>query len=178
MIWPDWLPFYGEMALGAATAAGVLGAGLASRMDRAQAAGSGRERRTERRLRPLEREGWTAVHDVLARRGNIDHIALGAKGAYALETKCLHGPVAFDSRGLVVRRRDDERDTWRTAVPLDRSLRGSAAALQRELSGAGVRWVRRVVVLWSDFDEDVREIGGTTYVHGSYLASWLRAQDD
>lgn len=177
LIWPDWLPFYAGMAGGTAVTVCVWALDSPPEWIERKRRGRDGERRTERLLRPLEREGWTVVHDVLGRWGNLDHIVLSAKGAYVLETKCLHGRVAFDAKGMVVHRGEDERDRWRPFAPLDRPLRGAAAALQRELSGAGLRWVDRVVVLWCEFDEGVREVDGTAYVHGSQLASWLRGRD-
>jgi hypothetical protein len=51
------------------------------------------ERRTARALRDLERDGWYVRHDVLAERGNRDHIVVGPGGVYLLDTKVLAGVV-------------------------------------------------------------------------------------
>jgi hypothetical protein len=97
---------------------------------------------------------------------------------YLLETKALTGRVTFDEDGMTVHRGDDERDSWRPYIPLDRVVCGAAAQLQRRLAPAGVRWVHPVVVLWSDFEDQVFEGDGVTFIHGRRLASWLREQDD
>ncbi|MGE4178115.1 MAG: nuclease-related domain-containing protein [Thermoleophilia bacterium] len=45
------------------------------------------ERAVQRRLRRLERRGWTVTHDVARGRGNVDHLVVGPDVAYAIETK-------------------------------------------------------------------------------------------
>jgi hypothetical protein len=45
------------------------------------------ERIVQRRLRALERRGWVIVHDVDRSRGNVDHLAIGPRGVFAIETK-------------------------------------------------------------------------------------------
>jgi hypothetical protein len=136
------------------------------------------ERLTERQLQPLEDEGWAVAHDLDAQRGNFDHVVVGARGAYLIETKTLQGRVTFDRDGMTVHRGDDERDSWRPYKPLDRAVRGAAVQLQRRLAPAGVRWVEPVVVLWSEFEGQVHQGDGVTFLHGKRLASWLREQDE
>src|SRR5665213_1316978 len=65
------------------------------------------ERKTEKALRPLEKAGWTVVHDVEARYGNYDHIAVGPAGVYLFETKNLQGIVDIRSGAPHLTRRHD-----------------------------------------------------------------------
>ncbi len=51
------------------------------------------ERRAEKALKPLERDGWRVVHDVQNGHGNYDHVAIGPSGVYLLESKNLQGVV-------------------------------------------------------------------------------------
>ncbi|HUB36190.1 MAG TPA: nuclease-related domain-containing protein, partial [Solirubrobacteraceae bacterium] len=68
-------------------------AGVSACVRRNWGLGAEGERRTERALRPLVRSGWSIVHDVEARYGNYDHIAVGPAGVFLLETKNLRGIV-------------------------------------------------------------------------------------
>jgi hypothetical protein len=62
------------------------------------------ERKTERALKPLERQGWTIEHDVQRDgRANLDHIATGPGGVFLLETKNLAGTISFEDGVLVAR---------------------------------------------------------------------------
>lgn len=65
------------------------------------------ERKTEKALRPLEQLGLRVVHDVAARYGNYDHIAVGRMGVVLLETKNLQGVVEFRNGVPYLRRRLD-----------------------------------------------------------------------
>ncbi|HEY5195240.1 MAG TPA: nuclease-related domain-containing protein [Solirubrobacteraceae bacterium] len=70
------------------------------------------ERKTEKALAPLARAGWAIVHDVQARYGNYDHIAVGPAGVFLLETKNLAGIVELHDGVPHLRRRlDPEADT-------------------------------------------------------------------
>jgi hypothetical protein len=51
------------------------------------------ERKTEKALQPLEKAGWTVVHDIQQRYGNYDHVAVGPNGVYLLDSKNLEGVV-------------------------------------------------------------------------------------
>jgi hypothetical protein len=47
-------------------------------------------------LRGLEPQGWLAVHDVSLGRGNVDHVAIGPGGIFAIETKSHRGRIWID----------------------------------------------------------------------------------
>jgi hypothetical protein len=70
------------------------------------------ERRTEQRLRPLERRDWRAGHDIDSGRGNFDHAVVGPPGVYLLETKTLTGVASVKQGVLSIARGHDDRDTW------------------------------------------------------------------
>lgn len=47
-------------------------------------------------LAGLEAEGWFAIHDVSLGRGNVDHVAIGPGGIFAIETKSHRGRIPID----------------------------------------------------------------------------------
>ncbi len=44
----------------------------------------------------LEPQGWLAIHDVSLGRGNVDHVAIGPGGIFAIETKSHRGRIWID----------------------------------------------------------------------------------
>jgi Nuclease-related domain len=100
------------------------------------------ERMTEKALRPLEQSGLRVVHDVKARYGNYDHIAVGQAGVFLLETKNLQGIVEIRERvPRLLRRLDPEADTPCNRIR-PRAL--AAAACLKE-------WTPRLQPDWSLF---------------------------
>lgn len=135
------------------------------------------ERMTARALKPLERSGWRVVHDVQARYGNYDHIAVGYTGVFLLESKNLRGIVEVRDGVPYLRRRLDPQAETRYDRIRPRALAG-AASLSREIqcrTGYG-SWVQAVVVFWCEFPEQLVEDGRCVFVHGSRLAEWLDAR--
>lgn len=49
--------------------------------------GADAESFTAGELRKLRREGWRAVHNIPFERGDVDHVAVGPGGVFAIETK-------------------------------------------------------------------------------------------
>ena len=47
-------------------------------------------------LAGLEAQGWYAVHDVSLGRGNVNHVAIGPGGIFAIETKSHRGRIPID----------------------------------------------------------------------------------
>jgi Nuclease-related domain len=134
------------------------------------------ERRTARALRDLEPDGWYVRHDVLAERGNRDHIVVGTDGVYLLDTKVLAGVVRVGGDVVAVERLEDPRGPYR----LDRlapALRAEAARLEADLESTACRtWVQAVVVVWGAFPQRVVEGDRLVVVHGNELAAWLRGR--
>jgi hypothetical protein len=56
------------------------------------------EERTEKALRPLEREGWQVHHDLAATYGdgNLDHVVIGPGGVFLLDSKWWRWEVTVD----------------------------------------------------------------------------------
>lgn len=132
------------------------------------------ERNTEKALAPLTRTGWRIVHDVQARYGNYDHIAIGPAGIFLLETKNPSGIVELQDGVPHLRRRlDPDADT-----PLDRirpRALAAAANLKEDIQRrTGQRtWVQAVVVFWSDFPEGLIDDGRCIFVHGPRLHAFM-----
>jgi Nuclease-related domain len=62
---------------------------LVERHDR----GATGEEQVGRLLDSLAAQGWRTVHDVSLQHGNVDHIAIGPAGLFAIETKSHPGPI-------------------------------------------------------------------------------------
>jgi hypothetical protein len=77
--------------------------------------GAAGERRTARLLAPLERHGWAVLHDlaVPGSRANIDHLAIGPGGVFAIDSKQYRGRLQLDPSGRL----------WHGRYPLDPALR-------------------------------------------------------
>jgi hypothetical protein len=73
------------------------------------------ERRTARLLDPLERHGWTVLHDlaVPGSRANIDHLVIGPGGVFVVDSKQYRGRLQLDSSGRL----------WHGGYPLAPTLR-------------------------------------------------------
>lgn len=133
------------------------------------------ERATAKVLRQLEQDGWIVLHDLSARRGNVDHIAVGPAGVYLLDSKRLGGSVSVDDNRVMVRRFDDpdlkyEHTGSRHLLSLARQSHQRVAATSRIKT-----WVTPVMVIWADFPQRIAE-ARCVYVHGEELVGWLRSR--
>ncbi len=135
------------------------------------------ERKTEKALAPLTRSGWTIVHDIQARYGNYDHVAVGPAGIFLLETKNLGGIVELrDGIPHLRRRLDPDADTRLDQIR-PRALAAAAHLKQDIQRRTGHRtWVQAVVVLWSDFPEGNVHDGRCIFVHGPRLHALLHGR--
>ena len=63
------------------------------------------ERRTARALRPLQRRGYTVLHDrsLPRSRANVDHIVIGEAGVFVVDTKNWNGNRRITRRGRYVK---------------------------------------------------------------------------
>jgi hypothetical protein len=132
------------------------------------------ERKTEKALRPLEKAGWTVVHDVQKRYGNYDHIAVGPTGVYLLETKNLRGIVSIRDGMPILNRRHDPDDAAMFQRVRPQAL-GAAASIKNDIqrrTGHCI-WVQAVIVFWPEFPEELVEDGPCVYIHGQRLRAWL-----
>jgi hypothetical protein len=145
------------------------------RIDRWRRGAEG-ERRTEKVLKPLQRDGWTVVHDLPHGQGNIDHVVIGPAGIFLLDSKVWSGTVTVDDGGVpTVTPIDTPEDAW-TLPKIPCHMRRLAANLHDDLKGRTHlrRWVKPVLVLWSTFEEGVTEADGVVLVHGDKQVSWLQ----
>lgn len=135
------------------------------------------ERKTEKALAPLERHGWRIVHDVQARYGNYDHIAVGPAGTFLIETKNPNGIVELHDGVPYVRRRHDPDATARWEHVRPRALK-AAVQLKEDLQRHGGRpaWVQAVVVFWDEFPAGLIDDGKCIFVHGPRLHALLHGQ--
>jgi len=71
--------------------------------------GAWAEERTGKVLHPLQREGWTVLHDLPATYGNLDHVVVGPGGVFLLDTKRWRGDVTVEGDTAVIQRRGGPR---------------------------------------------------------------------
>lgn len=150
----------GPVALGCAmvglplTVAGIRSVLRAYRRARSERLGFLGECAVSEALGPLLAKGWRVFHDLPmesdGRRFNIDHIAVGRGGVWAIETKTFSKAVKVE-RGADTLKVIDEcvvLPDGRKREPL-RQARGIARALQVRLNdaGVGVRFVEPLVML-------------------------------
>ena len=118
-VWVGLLPFFWNMIV---TALGF----------RHRYMGADAEQWTAEELAKLDRRRWSVFHDVLLEDTNIDHVVVGPRRIYAVETKWLgNEPTRYRIKALA------GSAAWR------------ADQLRRALQRHGVsRNVRPIVVLW------------------------------
>jgi hypothetical protein len=137
------------------------------------------ERKTEKALLPLERNGWIIVHDVQARYGNYDHIAVGPGGVFLVESKNLTGITEIRNGVAVLRRRLDPDAVERFDRMRGRAL-GAAYRIKEDIHSRTQErvWVQAVVVFWSDFPQGFIEEQRCVYVSGKRLRRWLEERPE
>ena len=128
-------------------------------------------------LAPLLAEGWEVRHDIPHALGNADHVLIGPRGVFLLETKNLGGVVTVDGGVLTTRRVDDPDTIWRGTSVAWRLRKVAAELCDHIETSSGVRpWVQPVVVIWGDFATQHVEADGVAYVAGRNLVPWLRGR--
>lgn len=136
--------------------------------------GADGERETGSALRRLEKDGWFAVHDRAAGRGNLDHIAVSPAGVFVLESKSLSGTISIRGDQLVASYGPAEIDSY-TNQHLAGVMRRRGAELKERIQNVtGVRcFVHAVVVIWGEFPATRVDGDRVTFVSGEALARWL-----
>jgi hypothetical protein len=137
------------------------------------------ERWTEKELKPLQRDGWRVVHDRASGfyDTNFDHVVVGPRGVFLLDTKNRWGTFAIEDRVLSCHHHSAPQSDY-SMPKLERQMMGAAGGLERFLNER-VGWiidVWPVVVLWAGFEAREGTIGKVQIVHGSQLEAWLRKQ--
>jgi hypothetical protein len=179
-LWVDraWLPWIAGALFGAFAAIVVFIRDTPPRYVEQWDDGARGERKTEEILAPLEHDGWRVFHDVEARYGNYDHIAVGFAGVFLLETKNLQGIVDIRNGIPHLRRRHDP-DSDKPCKWIPNQARRAAVQVKEDIERrTGLsKWVQAVVVFWSDFPEGFSEHDNCVFVHGEKLRSWLKERE-
>lgn len=126
------------------------------------------ERWTAEELAGLD-DRWRTLHAIGIPFGDVDHVAIGPAGVYALETKWTSG--AWRRQDLAKGGRLDRAadQVWENRRAVRSRLRGHFRAVP----------VSPVIVLWGKVEDGVvRPHGEVQIVHGSELRSWLSSQPD
>lgn len=122
-------------------------------------------------LDQMEHEGYRALHDVEARRGNIDHVLAGPTGVFALETKAWRGRVWLSKGGrLRVGGRSEDR-------AVEQAKKG-ARYVRDAMKGAGIHgWVEAVIVLTAtSMPLGPMKLGAVTVVTLDELPAFVRSR--
>jgi hypothetical protein len=135
--------------------------------------GADGERRTARRLRRLQREGWIVHHSVLAERGDRDHIIVGPRGIFLLDTKQRRGRVTVEAGTLVVQHEDSDRPAKPEALAAVSKARARELAVMIAQRTRYRPYVLTAIVVWGDFPQKCVDSDGVTFVHGDCLIEWL-----
>jgi hypothetical protein len=131
--------------------------------------GAAGERRTARLLGPLERQGWTILHDlaVPGSAANIDHLAIGRGGVFVIDSKQYRGRLQLDPSGRL----------WHGRYPLAPTLGAvsfEADQAARVLPDPGVAVVPIVAVHGAQVPGGKVVMGGVPVVPARRLPSMLR----
>jgi hypothetical protein len=80
--------------------------------------GAAGERRTARLLGQLERHGWAVLHDLAlpGSRANLNHLAIGPGGVFAIDSKQYQGRLQLDAVGKL----------WHGRYPLAPAVRAAS----------------------------------------------------
>lgn len=132
------------------------------------------ERRTEKALISLERQGWHVAHDLQGKYGNVDHLVVGPAGVFLLDSKNWFGDVTVEEGVATITPRDNPDAAW-SATGLARRMRAMSKSNKEALQTlTGIRtWIQPVVVVWAPFAQKHVESQGIAYVAGENLAEWL-----
>ncbi len=133
------------------------------------------ERRTAKYLDGLAEAGFVVLHDrkVPGYGGNLDHVAIGPTGVWAIETKNVAGRAEIDGDSLRIRgyRQDKMVDqVYREAAAIQVALRESLE--HHRLTVTPVICLHRAELPW--FNKTVR---GVRLASGRQLVRLLRAGD-
>ena len=135
------------------------------------------ERATAKQLRKLQREGWSARHDLEDKYGNLDHVVVGPGGVFLLDSKNPWGTFAIEEGVLTCHHKTSPRSDY-SLPKLPRALGAAARAVEKRLK-AELGWivdVRPVAVFWGDFPAGEASLGDVSVVRGDLLRDWLRRQ--
>ena len=130
------------------------------------------ERRTARDLDGLADAGFVVLHDrkVAGYGGNLDHIAIGPSGVWAIETKSLAGKVEIHGDSLTIGRRRQDKiidQVYREATALQ-------IAMGERLTRLGVTVTPVVCLHRAELPWFNKTVRGVRLASGRQLARLLR----
>ena len=178
--------FPGDLTWARAAFAGALGATLIALRQSPPVSiaswqeGAYGEEETAKQLRVLEKEGWVVLHDLVNGSANFDHVVLGPRGAFCLNSKWSGYRLEQTAEGRLVGRHAYDEDLYRDVEAMLRKARAEAAALSGQITqrcGQKV-WVQPVIVWWGDVASGGKQLDGVGVVQGKFLADRLRAFKD
>ena len=142
---------------------------------RAWRVGAEGERRTAAYLEPLRDEGFVVLHDrkVAGWGGNLDHVAIGPTGIWAIETKNLAGKVVI--RGNVLRIGGHRRDKIIEQARQEATI--IQVVLAQSLTRLGQRVTPVICLHRGELPFFNKTVGGVRLASGRQLVRLLRDGD-
>jgi len=142
---------------------------------RAWGVGAEGERRTAAFLEPLRDEGFVILHDrkVPGWGGNLDHVAIGPTGLWAIETKSLAGKVMI--RGDVLRIGGHRRDKIIDQVRQEATI--VQVVLGESLTQLGLRVTPVICLHRGELPFFNKTVRGVRLASGRQLVRLLREGD-
>jgi hypothetical protein len=112
--------------------------------------------------------GYFVVHDVVSKRGNIDHIVISTKGILTVETKSHRGVVSSEGEMLKRDGKPFEKDFIKQAW-------AEAYSIHDLLTGHGISAPKpQPVLLFANADVQVRkQVRGVEIISRQYLPAYL-----
>ena len=134
------------------------------------------EEATAKELSRLDLQEWVVLNDLPNGRYNFDHVVVGDRGLFVLNSKWSAHELVVDADAsrLTFANRFDPDLTW-TDDRLLRQAKRDAAALSktvRERTGQRV-WVQPVIVWWGKFPQLGCSVDGVAIVHGAEIVPRL-----
>lgn len=143
--------------------------------------GADGELETARELDKLP-EGWHVRHDVSGWDGlwgNVDHVVVGPRGVFVLDSKKWRGQTVVMNEGRAEVRRTSEPDHGRDVAKDVKGVLGQAVKVNAKLKANAhtKQWVTAVLVVWADDSPDLpAKVSQAWLVPGAGLAEWLLGQ--
>lgn len=139
------------------------------------------ERNTAKQLDALP-EGWHVRHDVSGWdgvRGNLDHVVVGPRGVFLLDSKHWRNETVrvVDGRVTVGRTAEPGHKAWDASTQVKRAFSQAMDVRDRiKTTTKYSEFVTAVMVVWADPSPDLpAEVGNVSLVPGADLAEWLQA---
>lgn len=134
------------------------------------------EEATAKELSRLDPRDWVVLNDLPNGRYNFDHVVVGDRGLFVLNSKWSADELVVDTDASRMRfaNRFAPEIAWSDDRPLRQAKRDAVSLSRtvRERTGQRV-WVQPVIVWWGKFPQSGCSVDGVAIVHGSELVSRL-----